>query len=252
MLSPEFCVKSSALVRALSSLRRLRAFGIALLASLLPALALAQAWPSKPIKLILCYPPGGNVTGMQIQNLELIGKRIEILRELVPALSKLSILTPTAAQGSVTSVYTSTIANAGKALGVQIHHAPFRAVNELEHAFAEIKGNGSQAVLAISNPLTASSLKEILKLAESNRLPVIYESSSFVLRDGLISYGAIFSEVIRQAATFVDRLFRGAKAAELPVEQPIKYELAINLRTAKALGLTVPQSLLLRADEVVR
>ena len=199
--------------------------------------------------------PGGNVTGMQVTSPELMGKRIEILRELIPTLSRVTVLVPMGATGSVIPVedYLRPIHDAGKALGVQVHRAPFRAISELDSAFATIKGNGSQAALLIANPLSYSGRKEILALAQASRLPIMYETRVWPASlGGLISYGAALSEVLRQAATFVDRLFRGAKASDLPVEQPTKYELIVNLGTAKAIGLKVPQSILLRADEVIQ
>lgn len=199
--------------------------------------------------------PGGNVTGMQVASPEMMGKRVEILRELIPTLSRLSILVPMGETGKVIAVgdYLRTIHDAGKALGVQVHRATYRAINELDAAFAAIKANGSQAALVIANPLSFSARKEILGFAQTSHLPMMYEGRVWAATlGGLISYGAVFSEVLRQASTFVDRLFKGAKASELPVEQPTRYELIVNLKAARTLGLTVPQSLLLRADEVIR
>jgi putative ABC transport system substrate-binding protein len=195
--------------------------------------------------------PGGNVTGMQIMNPELMSKRIELLKLLIPNLSRLAVLEPAAPTAFITANYFRVISEAARQLGVRVQRVPVRAISDFEPAFAAIARDGNDAVLVIANPLATAGRKEIVSLGAKRRLPIMYENEGGPLAGGLVSYGAVISDMHRRGARYVDRLLKGAKAAELPVEQASVFELIINTKAAREIGLTIPPSLLLRADQVI-
>jgi ABC-type uncharacterized transport system substrate-binding protein len=199
--------------------------------------------------------PGGNVTGSQLLNEELIPKRLELLKTLVPNLSKVALL-----RGNVTSSplpqlldrYDERATIAARSLGMELHTFTVRQGGDLAAAFLGMKKNHDQGLLVTSPAFMFKHRKAVIDLAAAHRIPAIYELQVFVEPGGLMSYGVNVSEMQRRAAVYVDKILKGAKPADLPVEQPTKFELVINLKTAKALGLTIPQSVLLRADEVIQ
>jgi putative ABC transport system substrate-binding protein len=198
--------------------------------------------------------PGGNITGSQLLNDELVPKRLELLKALVPNLSKVALLredVTTSALPQIPARYDQQAAAAARALGIEVHTFTVRRARDLPAAFLGMKKNQDQGVLATSSTFMFVHIQAIVDLAAAHRIAAIYELQGSIARGGLMSYGVSSSEMERRAATYVDRILRGAKPAELPIEQPTKFELVINLKTAKALGLTVPQSLLLRADQVI-
>lgn len=191
--------------------------------------------------------PGGSVTGLSMMNPELSGKRLALLKEVVPKVSRVAVFwSPSTPSYSRTLRETEA---AARVLGVQLQVVEVRGAAAIDRAFATVKGAG--ALLALPDPFFRNHLGRILDLTAKGRLPALWVTREFVEAGGLMSYGPNIPEMHRQAATFVDKILRGANPAELPIEQPSKFELAINVKTAKALGLTVPPSLLLQADKVV-
>ena len=199
--------------------------------------------------------PGGNITGSQLLNEDLIPKRLELLKALLPSLSKVALLredVTTSVLPQIHSRLEEEVANAARKLGVAIHTFIVRQAGDLAPAFLGMTKNHDQGVVVTSPAFMFVHRKAVIDLAATHRIPAIYELQVFVEPGGLMSYGVNVSEMQRRAAVYVDKILKGAKPAELPIEQPTKFELVINLKTAKALGLTVPQSLLARADEVIQ
>ena len=199
--------------------------------------------------------PGGNITGSQLLNEELIPKRLELLKALVPNLSRVAILredVTTSVLPQVLDRYDQRVATAARAFGIEVHTVIVRRAGDLASAFLGIKKNRDQGVVVASPAFMFVHRKAIIDLAATHRIAAIYELQVFVEAGGLMSYGVNASEMQQRAAVYVDRVLKGAKPADLPIEQPTKFELVINLKTAKALGLTIPPSLLGRADEIIQ
>jgi putative ABC transport system substrate-binding protein len=199
--------------------------------------------------------PGGNITGSQLLNDELIPKRLELLKALVPKLSKAALLredVTTAVLPQMPARYGEEVAIAARGLGIEVHTFIVRRAGDLSAAFLGMKKNHDQGVVVASPAFMFQHRKAIIDLAAAYRIAAVYELRVFVEPGGLMSYGVNASEMQRRAAVYVDKILRGAKPADLPIEQPTKFELVINLKTAKALGLTIPPSLLGRADEVIQ
>ena len=193
--------------------------------------------------------PGGNITGVTVIATELIGKRLELLKETIPKLSRVAVLWNP--QSPTRSAWKESQLPA-RELGLQLHSMEVSSADEYESAFREAIRVGSAAIAVSLNPLNAYNQKRIADLATKNRLPAIYPRGDFVASGGLMSYGADRDEPYRRVAVLVDKILKGAKPADLPVEQPTKFELLINLKTAKAIGLAIPPNVLARADRVVR
>jgi putative ABC transport system substrate-binding protein len=194
--------------------------------------------------------PGRNVTGLSALIPELSAKRLEIVKEMVSTLSRVAVLWNSAYPEKATE-FRQTQA-AGKALGIRIQSLEAQSANEIDNALDAATRARVGALLILPDPLTNTYQARIVKLAAKRRLPTMFTQRPPVGAGGLMSYGASYADLFRRAATYVDKILKGAKPADLPVEQPTKFELVINLRTAKALGLTIPPSLLQRADEVIQ
>jgi putative ABC transport system substrate-binding protein len=192
--------------------------------------------------------PGGNLTGMSLQNADLAGKRIELLREVVPGLRRLAILANTGNPNALPEMHAA--AAAARKVGLEVATVEIRQADDIAPAFNTLRGQ-SDALYVCGDPLVATNRIQIGALALSARLATSFVDRESVAAGGLIAYGANFVDQFRRAADFVDKILRGAKAADLPVEQPTKFDLVINLTTAKALGLTIPEAFLVRADEVI-
>jgi len=191
--------------------------------------------------------PGGNVTGLSALAADVAGKQVQLLIELLPRLSHVAVLlNPVTPYSERALAEIKTTANS---LGVQVQILEMRSANELPEVFKQ--AIRFRALIVLEDPLTFGLRVNIAKLAASNQLPAIYGFREHIEAGGLMSYGADLSDMFVRAATFVDKILKGAKPADLPVEQPTKFELVINLKTAKALGLTIPQTLLLRADQII-
>jgi putative ABC transport system substrate-binding protein len=193
--------------------------------------------------------PGGNITGLSTLGSDLGGKRLELVKELLPKVSRIAVLSNPNNQ-SVPGLLKET-ENAARTLGVQTVFVEARTPAELEKAFAAAKSQGS-ALVVVPDPMLFDQRKRLAALAVENRLPAVAEWVEFSEAGGLISYGPSFSDMFRRAAFFVHKILQGAKPEELPVEQPKKFELVINLSTAKQMSLTIPPNVLARADRVIR
>jgi putative ABC transport system substrate-binding protein len=195
--------------------------------------------------------PEGNLTGIANLTLELYVKRLELLKDAVPTVRRVVTLQVSALVDPERT--RRTVQDAARSVGVEALPITFVSrVEELDAAFAQAARNRADALLVGSNPFFNIHRDRIVALATRHRLPALYEFRDFVEAGGLMCYGADMKEVYRHLATYVDRIFKGARPADLPVEQPTKFELVINLKTAKTLGLTIPQSLLVRADELIQ
>jgi putative ABC transport system substrate-binding protein len=195
--------------------------------------------------------PGGNITGLHDLGAEISGKRLELLKETVPHSARIAVLANPAASHYEPRMHTLTVA--ARALGVHLHAVEVRRADELDTAFAAMTREGADALIVLEDTLLLPGLRgRTVDLAAKHRLPAMYDRRQVVEAGGLMAYGPPIPENFRRAATYVDKILKGAKPADLPVEQPIKFELVINLKTAQTLGLTIPPALLFQADEVIR
>jgi putative ABC transport system substrate-binding protein len=224
------------------------------------ALAAQKATRTIPIVMVAADPvglglvaslarPGANVTGLSYFNEAIIAKRLQLLKELAPGLARVAVLrNPSIA---VHATFWQETEVAARTLGVALQPLNISGPDDFEGAFAAATQGNAQAVIALDDALTIAHRPRIVALAASSRLPAMYGLREFPDDGGLMSYGPSFVDLFRRAATYVDKILKGAKPADLPVEQPTKFELVINLKTAKALGLDVPPAMLARADEVI-
>jgi len=194
--------------------------------------------------------PGGNVTGLSTQAPDFAGKKIELLREVIPALRHLAVLVDFSNDDRLNSSVTDEVRAAARTLGIEVVPMEIRRFADIAPAFEALKGR-AEAIFVTGSPLIITNRAGFHTLAMGARLPAIYNARSYVEAGGLMSYGPNAPHMFRRAAEFVDKILRGAKPADIPVEQPTKFELVINLTTAKALGLQVPDVVRLRADEVI-
>jgi putative ABC transport system substrate-binding protein len=192
--------------------------------------------------------PGGNVTGLSIQNTETAGKRVELLRELIPELRRLAVMANVSYSGAVLEM--GEVQAAAKTLGLEVVTSEIRRAEDIAPGFEALKGR-AEALFVCGDPVVLTHRTRINVLALGARLPTMYLLRENVVAGGLVSYGASFPDLFRRSADFVDKILRGTKPADIPVEQATKFDLIINLTTAKALGLTIPESFLLRANEVI-
>jgi ABC-type uncharacterized transport system substrate-binding protein len=225
-----------------------------------PALAAKSATSTIPIVFALATDPigsglvaslarpGGNATGLSVQNIDLAGKRLELLREVVPDLRRLAIMANVGVSDTAAEMHeVQTIAGT---LGLEVLKMEIWRAEDIAPAFEALKP-GTDALFVVGDPLTFINRVQITDLAQAARLPATYAIREFVAAGGLMSYGTNFPDLFRRAANFVDRILRGTKPADIPVEQPTKFDLVVNLKTAKALGLNIPPTLLARADGVI-
>jgi len=197
--------------------------------------------------------PGGNVTGLSSLTPELVGKRLEQLTQAVPGVTRVAALWQPGGAGERTDRDTLKGADvAARALGVRLQVVDARGPEDFDRAFSDMTRARAGALTVLGSAMFNSERSRLVNLAAKHRLPAVYQWREFVDTGGLMSYGANLADLNRRAAVYVDKILKGAKPGDLPVEQPTKFELAINLKTAKALGLTIPQSVLGRADEVIQ
>ena len=193
--------------------------------------------------------PGGNITGLASMDPEVVGKHMQLLKEVAPNVSRVAVLLNPSNAVHIPSLRQAE--GVARALGVQLHVLQARTPAEIDSAFAEMRKQRAGGVLVLRDSFFFLQRTQIVVLAAKSRLPGVYGFREEAMAGGLIAYYASLLEMWRRSANYVDKILKGAKPADLPVEQPTKFELVINLKTAKALGLTIPPSLLLRADEVV-
>jgi len=194
--------------------------------------------------------PGGNTTGLSSISPEVVGKQLELLKEAAPKVSGVAVLQNPSNYGHPPMLRQAE--DAARTLGVQLHVVQAGSPAEIDAAFAMMRSQRAGGVLVLRDPLFLAQRTQIAALAAKSRLPAVYGFREQAEAGGLMAYGASAPLMYRRAATYVDKILKGAKPGDLPIEQPIRFELVINLKTAKALGLTIPQSLLLRADEVIQ
>ena len=225
--------------------------------------ALAAAKATKSIPIVMAAPgdpvetglvaslarPGGNVTGLAQMGIDLAGKRLEMLREAAPGISRLAVLWNR--QDAISRLVWQEIQQPARQLGIDLHSLEVWNGDQFDAAFASAIAAKDGAITALPGPIFVVNEKRIAEFADKNRLPSMFHLPEFVRAGGLLSYGPDRSDMFRRAATYVDKILKGANPADLPVEQPTKFQLVINLGTAKTLGLTVPQLLLMQADEVI-
>ncbi len=192
--------------------------------------------------------PGGNLTGLSTLSEEFSAKWVELLKEIVPRSSVMALLWN---PENIHAARAKEVQDATKALRVRLESFAVRDLDEFDSTFAAMTRKRVDGLIVIGDPLTLRYRARIVELAAKNRLPTIYNPAEFVRAGGLMAYGASFTDLFRRAATYVDKILKGAKPADLPIEQPTKFELVINLKTARTLGLTIPQSLVQRADQVI-
>jgi putative ABC transport system substrate-binding protein len=194
--------------------------------------------------------PGGNITGLTALNPDLSGKRLELLTEAVPGLARVAILWHGGHPPSILAMQETEAA--GRVLGLHLHSLEVRGANDFERVFAATPREGAEALLVLSSAFFSAERRRIVDLVTQYRLPSMFSSREAVEAGGLMSYGWSLPDAWRRAAVYVDKILKGAKPTDLPVEQPMKLDLVINLKTAKALGITIPPTLLFQADEVIQ
>ena len=193
--------------------------------------------------------PGGNVTGLSAFTLELLAKRIEILREAIPGLTRIGFVHNLG--NPVAPPQWEELNAAAPTLGIELQLLDVRKLEDVERAFATAVARRTQALVVGNDTVIHVNRRHVVELAASHRLPAMYLSRELVDAGGLMTYGVSYPDLYRRAAIFVDKIFKGAKPSDLPIEQPTKFELVVNLKTAKALGVAISESFLLRADEVI-
>ena len=196
--------------------------------------------------------PGGNITGLSNLNADLVGKGLEYLTQAVPGARRVAVLSQPGAFGERTEREMLKAAEvAAEVLGIQLQFVEARGPADIDKAFSEITGARADALIVLVSGMLLGERSRVVDFAARNRLPVVYTFRELVDAGGLMSYGTSLADLFRRAASYVDKILKGAKPADLPVEQPVKLELVINLKTAQALGLTLPPTLLARADQVI-
>ena len=194
--------------------------------------------------------PGGNITGLATLAPELSGKQLELLREIVPKLSRVAVLGNATRPGSPQALREINLA--ADAFGIQLQYLEIQAPKDIEIAFRAASKEHADAVLVMQTPVLISQRRQVADLAVKTRLPTIYGRPEYVEDGGLMSYATSFTDLSRRAATYVDKILKGTKPADLPVEQPTKFEFIINLKAANQIGLTIPPNVLVRADKVIK
>jgi putative ABC transport system substrate-binding protein len=220
--------------------------------STIPIVAAVMADPVNDGLVASLARPGGNITGTTFLGPELVAKRLQLLKEAVPKLSRVAALWhPDAYSERTMASMSQEVKVSARKLGMELQFVPAAIPDELAGAFSKITEGRAEAFIVLPSPMLFNEYERIVAFAASNRLPAVYQAREFVDAGGLMSYGANLAELFRSAASFVDKIFKGAKPSELPVEQPTRFELVINLKTAKDLGLTIAREFLLIADEVI-
>ena len=230
----------------------------------LAAQALRRATSTIPIVVALFDPvanglvtnlahPGGNVTGLSSMTSELYSKRLQLLKESIPGLARVAVLwNPATIPTPLQTKIVEDLKAAARSLSIELKFVVAQTPEEFDAAFSAVSRARAQALYLLESPLFYVHRMTLAKLASKARLPTIYGSRTFTDEGGLMSYGANYADQMRRSAGYIDKILKGAKPADLPIEQPTKFEFVVNLKTAKALGITIPQSILLQADEVIR
>jgi putative ABC transport system substrate-binding protein len=233
-------------------------------AGTLPALAAQQASRTVPIVFIAVgnpvtsglvtslARPGGNLTGLSALTPELASKWLELLKQAVPGVTRVAVLWQPGGMGDTDKEVLKQADVAARVLAVRVHVVEARSPTDIDRAFSDLIRARANGLAVLSTPMFADERRRLVDLAARSRLPAVYSFKNYVDAGGLMSYGPNVADLSRRAAAYVDKILKGAKPADLPIEQPTKFELVINLKTAKALGLAIPQSILIRADELIQ
>jgi putative ABC transport system substrate-binding protein len=217
------------------------------------AIPIVMAWDSDPVGngfVSSLARPGGNITGLSTLAPEISGKQLELLKQIVPKLSRVAVLGTSTVPGNSEALRSTQLA--AKTFGLQLNYLDIRDPHDVETAFKAARAGSADAVLALASRVIFSQRLHIVDVALKSRLPTVFGDPELVQAGGLATYGVSINDLFRRTATYVDKILKGAKPADLPVEQPTKFELVINLRTAKQIGLTIPPNVLARADRVIR
>ena len=218
-----------------------------------PVIPIVMAYDDDPVGngfVASLARPGGNITGLATLAPELTGKQLELLREVIPKLSRVAVIGNATRPGSPQTLREINLA--GDAVGVELQYLEIQAQKDIEVAFRSASQEHADAALVMTTPVLIARRKQVADLAIKGRLPTIFGRPEYVEDGGLLSYATSFTDLSRRAAVYVDRILKGAKPADLPVEQPTKFELLINQKTAKQIGVTIPNSVLYRADKVIK
>ncbi len=194
--------------------------------------------------------PGGNVTGLSALSPEIGGKHLEFLKDILPKISRVAVIGSSTEPANAQEMKETELA--ARALGIKVQYLDIKGSKDIETAFQAARKGRADAVLVLTSPFLFAHRTQVVELAAESRLPVMYWAAEFVEAGGLIAYSVSFTDLFRRAATYVDKILKGAKPADLPVEQPTKFELVINLKTAKQIGVTIPPNVLARADKVIK
>ena len=225
-------------------------FGAKRATATIPIVMAASFFPVEDGLVASLARPGGNLTGFAQETGEEVTKRLQLLREVVPKLTRVATLSGVGM--SYNPYFVTALRNAARGIDVSVLPFEIRNAEDVNQAFLDIERAHADGLIVFGGPVTLEHRAAIIGLAAKKQLPAVWSDRERVVDGGLMSYGADVADLYRRAAGYVDRILKGAKPAELPVEQPTKFVLAINMKTAKALGITIPQSLLLRADEVIQ
>ena len=216
----------------------------------IPIVMTIVADPMKSGLVFSLARPGGNITGLSLQLPDVTAKRVQLLREVVPQVSRVTILWNSS--GVINTPQFEAAEAAARVLGIQLDFLGVQAADDFPRAFQAAARRGTGALLVLDDFLFTRHMRQIAALTAKTRLPAMYGTTGFAEAGGLVSYGPNYAEISRRAATYVDKILKGAQPGELPIEQPTTLELVINVKTAKAFGLTIPPSLLLRADRIIQ
>jgi putative tryptophan/tyrosine transport system substrate-binding protein len=237
-------------VDAIAALTHVTAYAARRATSSIPIVMIASGDPVGTGLVVSLSRPGGNVTGLTYYATELVEKRLQLLKEMVPVASRIAVLA-NPASAHVFGIYTQDAERAARVLGLQLVKAEASQPRELDGVFDAAVRGGAQGLLVLTDPMLSAQARRIAELAAHHRLPAMYWGKRFVEVGGLAAYSADFDAMVRRSTYYLDRILKGARPSELPVEQPTRFALIINLKAAAALGLTLPPSMLVRADQVI-
>jgi putative tryptophan/tyrosine transport system substrate-binding protein len=234
----------------IAALTHVTAYAARRATSTIPIVMIASGDPVRTGLVASLNRPGGQVTGLTYYATDLVAKRLQLLKEMVPGITRVGVL-ENPESFHVFGLYEQDAEDAARSLGLQLLKGLVTQARDLDRIIEGLAKDKAQGLLVLTDPMISAEARRIAELAALHRLPAMYWARWFVEAGGLAAYSADYDAMVRRAATYVDKILKGAKPADLPVEQPTKFELVINLKTAKALGLTIPPSLLARADQVI-
>jgi len=237
-------------VDAIAALTHITAFAAHRATRTIPIVMIASGDPIRTGLVASLARPGGNVTGLTYYAADLVEKRLHLLKEIIPRAARVGVL-ENPESDHVFGMYRQDTERAGRAVGLQLVKADVSRPQDLARSFDRMVADGAQGLLVLTDPMLSAHARQIAELAARHRLPAMYWAPWFVEAGGLIAYSPDYAAMLRRAASYVDRILKGARPADLPIEQPTKFDLVVNLKTAKALGLTMPESLMLRAGRVI-